>query len=133
MCPKHHIPLVVRGGSTRKLCRLCKKRRLSHRNVWGICVDCQREMHLQSPRADGSKGVSLACPACIAEHTSDRKAAAARKNGKLGGPPMSNRLCQKCKRNRLAPRNTTGICRECQRIYGSKPKLDRATDLRPVA
>ena len=116
VCPIHHIPLVERGGLTGKLCEICKTRHLSFRNKSGICVDCQRRLHLQ---AGESKGQRLTCPACMGSIRTERRAKASAANGKLGGPPMSKRLCRACGKNLLATRNESGVCRECQRIHGT--------------
>jgi hypothetical protein len=90
------------------------------RNQSGLCIWCQVEMHLQPASALPGPN-TLVCPACAGEATSPRKAAAARKNGKLGGPPMTQRLCRLCKTIHLATHNESGVCRTCQRKYG-KPK-----------
>jgi hypothetical protein len=83
-------------------------------------VTCQVELHLQ-PATAMPKGHELACPACLGEMTSKRKADAARVNGKLGGPPMTDRYCSRCHVRRLSSYNKSGVCRTCQRTYG-KPK-----------
>jgi hypothetical protein len=94
------------------------------RNELGLCIWCQVEMHLQPTSAlPGSN--TMVCLACLGEHTSDRKAAAARENGKLGGPQMTKRLCRLCETTQLAKHNKSGVCRTCQRKYG-KPKPDAA-------
>ena len=91
------------------------------RNLSGICVTCQVALHLQPPSAL-PKGNELACPACLGEKTSKRKAEAARVNGKQGGPPMTDTYCSVCQVRRLRAGNKSGVCRHCQRIHGtSKP------------
>ena len=121
LCPKHKIRLMRRGAPlSRRRCRICHERRLSQRNLSGICVACQVKLHLQ-PASALPKGHELVCPACLGEKTSQRKAAAARVNGKLGGPPMTDRHCSRCHVRRLSTWNKSGVCRTCQRAHG-KPK-----------
>ena len=115
ICPIHHIPFVRRGGPlSERRCRICKKRQVSTRNVSGICVTCQVELHLQ-PASALPKGNELTCPACLGGKTSKRKAEAARVNGRLGGPPMTDKYCELCHARRLKAGNKTGVCRTCQR------------------
>ena len=119
ICPKHNIPLVRRGGPlSNRLCRICKKHRVSERNLSGICVTCQVKLHLQ-PASAMPRGNELTCPACLGEKTSRRKAAASRLNGKLGGPPMTKKICRVCKVRRLKTGNKSGVCRTCQREHGT--------------
>ena len=121
LCPKHKIRLMRRGAPlSRRRCRICHERRLSQRNLSGICVACQVKLHLQ-PASAMPKGHEQVCPACLGEMTSKRKAAAARVNGKLGGPPMTEKICRVCQVRRLSTWNKSGVCRTCQRAYG-KPK-----------
>ena len=128
ICPIHHIPLVRRGGPlSRRRCRICKVRRVSERNMSGICVDCQVKLHLQPGSAKPKN--QLACPACLGEKTSKLKADTARANGKLGGPPMTDQYCRICKVRRLKVGNKSGVCRTCQRSHGTPKPLASKTKL----
>ena len=123
ICPKHKIRLVRRGSPlSRRKCFVCRKQRLSERNLSGICVACQVKLHLQ-PTSAMPKDQAMACPACLGEKTSKRKADAARANGKLGGPPMTDQYCRVCKVRRLKAGNKFGVCRSCQRKHGTPKPL----------
>ena len=98
---------------------------MSERNLSKICVECQVKLHLQPGSAKPKD--RMACPACLGERTSKVKAASARANGKLGGPPMTDQYCRVCKVRRLKAGNKSGVCRSCQRKHGTPKPLASKT------
>lgn len=73
-------------------------------------------------KAFGS-GKALYCNACRGSVTSERKAAAVRANGLLGGLPLTLKRCG-CGR-RLGITNRSGVCRLCQRQPKTAPRSVR--------
>jgi len=91
-------------------------------------VTCQVKLHLQ-PASAMPKDQAMACPACLGEKKSKRKTHAARLNGRLGGPPMTDNYCSLCHVRRLKAGNKSGVCRTCQRSHGTPKPLASKTKL----